>query len=160
MPCHAIDEEAKALYLKHGFIESPIEPLTPMLGLSGLRELSGPAGRGFLLTRHQGQSRPALLPMPSLSQSKKLASLRALFFCSPKPATEPAPRDRQYRTKPTTAVSIRTAQEYEAAVDSLNHMLDNGAASEEHPLADLAATLGSLLAITTMPLPVHGRSRS
>lgn len=33
--CHAIDDEAKAFYLKHGFQPSPIEPLTVMLGLRG-----------------------------------------------------------------------------------------------------------------------------
>ena len=32
--CHAIDADAKAFYLKHGFVESPLEPLTLMLGLS------------------------------------------------------------------------------------------------------------------------------
>lgn len=31
--CHAIDDDAKAFYLKHGFIESPMQPLTLMLGL-------------------------------------------------------------------------------------------------------------------------------
>ena len=31
--CHAIDEDAKALYLKHGFVESPREPLVVLLGL-------------------------------------------------------------------------------------------------------------------------------
>jgi len=31
--CHAIDEPAKAFYLKHGFIVSPIHPLTVMLPL-------------------------------------------------------------------------------------------------------------------------------
>jgi predicted N-acetyltransferase YhbS len=31
--CHAIDDEAKAFYVKHGFIESPMQPLTLMLGL-------------------------------------------------------------------------------------------------------------------------------
>jgi hypothetical protein len=31
--CHAIDDEAKAFYLKHGFAPSPIQPLTMMLGL-------------------------------------------------------------------------------------------------------------------------------
>jgi GNAT superfamily N-acetyltransferase len=30
--CHAIDEEAKAFYLKQGFAESPMLPLTLMLG--------------------------------------------------------------------------------------------------------------------------------
>ncbi|MBT2767781.1 GNAT family N-acetyltransferase [Stenotrophomonas sp. ISL-67] len=32
--CHAIDEPAKAFYLKHGFMSSPIHPLTVMLPLS------------------------------------------------------------------------------------------------------------------------------
>ena len=32
--CHAIDEPAKAFYLKHGFIASPIHPLTLMLPLA------------------------------------------------------------------------------------------------------------------------------
>ncbi|KQY54918.1 GNAT family N-acetyltransferase [Lysobacter sp. Root494] len=36
--CHAIDEEAKAFYLKHGFIESPIDPMTVMLSLARLQE--------------------------------------------------------------------------------------------------------------------------
>jgi GNAT superfamily N-acetyltransferase len=31
--CHAIDDEAKRFYAKHGFAESPIEPLTMVLGL-------------------------------------------------------------------------------------------------------------------------------
>ncbi len=31
--CHAIDNQAKAFYLKHGFVESPADPLTVMLGL-------------------------------------------------------------------------------------------------------------------------------
>ena len=31
--CHAIDDEAKALYLKHGFAESPLDPLTVLVGL-------------------------------------------------------------------------------------------------------------------------------
>ena len=35
--CHAIDEEAKAFYLKHGFVESPRDPLTMMLGLREAR---------------------------------------------------------------------------------------------------------------------------
>ena len=34
--CHAIDENAKKFYLHHGFIESPIEPLTVMLNISKL----------------------------------------------------------------------------------------------------------------------------
>ena len=32
--CHAIDDEAKAFYAKHGFVESPLQPLTMMLGLA------------------------------------------------------------------------------------------------------------------------------
>lgn len=31
--CHAIDDDAKNFYLKHGFVESPLDPLTLMLGL-------------------------------------------------------------------------------------------------------------------------------
>jgi GNAT superfamily N-acetyltransferase len=31
---HALDEQAKAFYLGHGFIESPIEPMTLMLSLA------------------------------------------------------------------------------------------------------------------------------
>jgi GNAT superfamily N-acetyltransferase len=31
--CHAIDDDAKAFYMKHGFVESPLDPLTLMLGL-------------------------------------------------------------------------------------------------------------------------------
>jgi GNAT superfamily N-acetyltransferase len=34
--CHAIDENAKKYYLHHGFIESPIEPLTVMLNIARL----------------------------------------------------------------------------------------------------------------------------
>jgi GNAT superfamily N-acetyltransferase len=37
--CHAIDEKAKAFYLKHGFHESPVEPLTVMLGIEGIAKL-------------------------------------------------------------------------------------------------------------------------
>lgn len=32
--CHAINEDAKRFYLHHGFVESPIEPLTVMLNLA------------------------------------------------------------------------------------------------------------------------------
>lgn len=32
--CHAIDDEAQAFYLKHGFAESPLDPRTLMIGLS------------------------------------------------------------------------------------------------------------------------------
>ena len=31
--CHAVDDEAKGFYTKHGFVESPMQPLTMMLGL-------------------------------------------------------------------------------------------------------------------------------
>lgn len=31
--CHAIDDEAKAFYLKHGFSESPTDPLVVLVGL-------------------------------------------------------------------------------------------------------------------------------
>ena len=31
--CHVIDDEAKAFYLKHGFAESPLDPLTVLVGL-------------------------------------------------------------------------------------------------------------------------------
>lgn len=31
--CHAIDDEAKAFYARHGLVESPIQPLTLTLGL-------------------------------------------------------------------------------------------------------------------------------
>jgi GNAT superfamily N-acetyltransferase len=31
--CHAIDEDAKAFYVKHGFVESPHDPLTVLVGL-------------------------------------------------------------------------------------------------------------------------------
>lgn len=32
--CHAFDETAKAFYLKHGFIESPMDGMTRMLPMS------------------------------------------------------------------------------------------------------------------------------
>lgn len=31
--CHAIDADAKAFYARYGFVESPMQPLTMMLGL-------------------------------------------------------------------------------------------------------------------------------
>ena len=34
--CHALHEDAKRFYLHHGFVESPIEPLTVMLNLATL----------------------------------------------------------------------------------------------------------------------------
>lgn len=34
--CHAIDESTKEFYLHHGFVESPIEPLTVMLNVAKL----------------------------------------------------------------------------------------------------------------------------
>lgn len=36
--CHAIDEHAKAFYLRNGFIESPTDAMTVMLSLAGLQE--------------------------------------------------------------------------------------------------------------------------
>ncbi|TCT03792.1 helix-turn-helix domain-containing protein [Paralcaligenes ureilyticus] len=41
--------------------------------------------------------------------------------------------------------SIHTAHDYDQAVVVLNQLLDAGAASEQHPLAELANTLGSLI---------------
>jgi GNAT superfamily N-acetyltransferase len=34
--CHALHEDARRFYLHHGFVESPIEPLTVMLNLAKL----------------------------------------------------------------------------------------------------------------------------
>ena len=31
--CHAIDDEAMGFYLKYGFVSSPLDPLTLILGL-------------------------------------------------------------------------------------------------------------------------------
>lgn len=31
--CHAMDDDAVAFYVKHGFVHSPVEPLTLLLGL-------------------------------------------------------------------------------------------------------------------------------
>lgn len=39
--CHAIDENAKAFYLRHGFVQSPVEDLTVMLSLRGLLRQPG-----------------------------------------------------------------------------------------------------------------------
>lgn len=36
--CHAIDESAKAFYVKHGFIESPLDPMTVMLSMTRLQD--------------------------------------------------------------------------------------------------------------------------
>ena len=36
--CHAIDEDAKAFYSSHGFIESPVDPMIVMLNLTRLHE--------------------------------------------------------------------------------------------------------------------------
>lgn len=35
---HAIDEPARAFYLKHGFIESPVDPMTVMLSMTRLTD--------------------------------------------------------------------------------------------------------------------------
>lgn len=48
-------------------------------------------------------------------------------------------------TKHVPLRPIRTEADYDAAVASLNALLDAGAANEAHPLADLAATLGELI---------------
>lgn len=40
---------------------------------------------------------------------------------------------------------VRSEADYDAAVASLNGLLDAGAGDEGHPLADLAATLGELI---------------
>ena len=40
---------------------------------------------------------------------------------------------------------IRNDPDYDAAVSTLNALMDAGAADEHHPLADLAATLGELI---------------
>jgi predicted N-acetyltransferase YhbS len=37
--CHAIDNEARTFYLKHGFVQSPVEDLTVMLDLSKVPSL-------------------------------------------------------------------------------------------------------------------------
>jgi len=34
--CHAISPQARSFYLKHGFIESPLDPMTVMLNLTSL----------------------------------------------------------------------------------------------------------------------------
>jgi predicted N-acetyltransferase YhbS len=39
MLCHAIDENARAFYLKHGFVESPVDPMTVMLSLVRLKDV-------------------------------------------------------------------------------------------------------------------------
>ena len=38
--CHAINEKGKLFYLHHGFIASPIEPLTVMLNIAKLAKMS------------------------------------------------------------------------------------------------------------------------
>lgn len=40
---------------------------------------------------------------------------------------------------------IRSPEDYDQAVESMNALLDAGAADENHPLADLVATLGELI---------------
>jgi len=42
--CHAIDEDPMGVYLKHGFVSPPIDPLTSLLGLQGGWNV-GPIGR-------------------------------------------------------------------------------------------------------------------
>lgn len=36
--CHAISEDARQFYLRHGFVESPIEPMTLLLNLTKLKK--------------------------------------------------------------------------------------------------------------------------
>lgn len=48
-------------------------------------------------------------------------------------------------TKHVPLRPIRNDADHDAAVVSLNALLDAGAADETHPLADLAATLGELV---------------
>ncbi len=48
-------------------------------------------------------------------------------------------------TKHVPLRPIRSEADYDAAVASLNALLDAGAADEANPLADLAATLGELI---------------
>jgi predicted N-acetyltransferase YhbS len=38
LPCHGISADAKKFFLKHGFIESPVDPMTVMLNLAPLAE--------------------------------------------------------------------------------------------------------------------------
>ena len=40
---------------------------------------------------------------------------------------------------------VRTGADYDKAVALLNHLLDSGAANDEHPLSDLVDTLGVLI---------------
>lgn len=40
---------------------------------------------------------------------------------------------------------IRSQDDYDAAVEAMNRLLDAGAANERHPLANLVATLGELI---------------
>lgn len=35
--CHCVDEAAQAFYLRHGFIPSPHDPMTVILGMTGIR---------------------------------------------------------------------------------------------------------------------------
>ena len=37
--CHAIDEDAMAFYLRHGFSASPVDPMTVMLSLAGVNDV-------------------------------------------------------------------------------------------------------------------------
>lgn len=41
--------------------------------------------------------------------------------------------------------AIRSGQDYDTAVSALNRLLDVGAASDEHPLADLVNALGNFI---------------
>jgi hypothetical protein len=43
MLVHAISEEAKRFYARYGFVESPVDPMTLMLGLANVDRIG--AGR-------------------------------------------------------------------------------------------------------------------
>lgn len=43
--CHAISDDARKFYLHHGFVESPIEPMTLMLNLTKLKVSAPMTGR-------------------------------------------------------------------------------------------------------------------
>jgi HTH-type transcriptional regulator / antitoxin HigA len=55
-------------------------------------------------------------------------------------------RHFQALTKQVPLRPIRSAADYKRAVTALNELLDSGANNEKHPLADLVATLGELIA--------------
>jgi HTH-type transcriptional regulator/antitoxin HigA len=46
----------------------------------------------------------------------------------------------------TSLQPVRSERDYDNAVAALSQLLDTGAANEQHPLANLAHTLGTLIA--------------